>query len=219
MVYGCIFVGFGGSAVAFSMAEMASMYVKAMPARPCFCNPTITNVLQRSGGWRAVSVVDEFRTMCTKVLGLDSRLLGQALIVCNASAYTRLGWLTVGAWVISCAGTPGVVANIIMGLVMFNNENYEPKAWHISLTMWALIAILFVSNLWFRQVINAFELFGGISHIIFFISSITTLAVLAHHSSPGFVFNTLTTGVSGWNNPGVCWGIGLLTLTYSMTGL
>jgi choline transport protein len=106
-----------------------------------------------------------------------------------------------------------------MGLVVFNNENYEPKAWHTSLTMWALIAILFVSNLWFRQVINALELFGGISHIIFFISSITTLVVLAHHSSPGFVFNTLTTGVSGWNNPGVCWGIGLLTLTYSMTGL
>ena len=131
----------------------------------------------------------------------------------------RLGWLTVGAWIISCAGTPGVVANIIMGLVVFNNENYKPKAWHISLTMWALIAILFMSNLWFRQVINALELFGGVSHIIFFIASITTLAVLAHRSSPGYVFDTLTTGASGWDNPGVCWGIGLLTLTYSISGL
>ena len=36
-------------------------------------NPTITNVLQRSGGWRTVSVVDEFLAICAKVLGLDSR--------------------------------------------------------------------------------------------------------------------------------------------------
>jgi len=105
-----------------------------------------------------------------------------------------------------------------MGLVVFNNENYVPKAWHISLTMWALIAILFISNLWFRQLINMFELFGGLFHIIFFISSIITLVVLARRSLTGFVFNTLTTGQSGWNNPGVSWGIGLLTLTYALTG-
>ena len=62
--------------MAFSMAEMASMYAKAMPpGKAMVCNPIITNVLQRSGGWRAVSVVDEFRTICTKVLGLDSRYL------------------------------------------------------------------------------------------------------------------------------------------------
>jgi choline transport protein len=105
-----------------------------------------------------------------------------------------------------------------MGLVVFNNESYVPKAWHISLTVWVLIAILFTSNLWFRRVINVFELFGGLFHIIAFISSIITLAVLARRSLPGFVFNTLTTGQSGWNNPGVCWGIGLLTLTNSLTG-
>jgi hypothetical protein len=75
MVYGCIFVGFGGSAVAFSMAEMASMYAKAAPARPCFAIRLSLTSLQRSGGWRTVSVVDEFRTVCAKVLGSDSRCL------------------------------------------------------------------------------------------------------------------------------------------------
>ena len=106
-----------------------------------------------------------------------------------------------------------------MGLVVFNHDNYAPKAWHISLTMWAITAVIFVSNLWFRQLIKLFELLGGIFHIFFFISSIITLAVLARHSSVEFVFNTLTTGVSGWNDPGVCWGIGLLTLTFAITGL
>jgi hypothetical protein len=130
----------------------------------------------------------------------------------------RVGWLTVAAWTISCAGTPGIVANIIIALVQFNVENYVPKAWHITLTMWALIVILFMSNLWFRQLINAFELFGGIFHIVFFLASIITLAVLARRSTVGFVFNTLTTGVSGWNNSGVCWSLGLLTVIYAITG-
>lgn len=68
MVYGCIFVGFGGTAVAFSMAEMASMYVRNCPSEP-----SLTSIVQRSGGWRAVSMVDEVRTLCIKVLGFDPR--------------------------------------------------------------------------------------------------------------------------------------------------
>lgn len=163
-------------------------------------------------------MVHELRTLRIKILGHDTRYLVTILLSGMISTYIRLGWLTVSAWIINCAGTPGIVANIIMGLVVFNNENYEPKAWHISLTMWALIAIIFVFNLWFKKLINIFEFLGGIFHIIFFISSVITLLVLAHRSEPGFVFNTLTTGQSGWNNPGVCWGIGLLTVTFSMTG-
>lgn len=51
-----------------------------------------------------------------------------------------------------------------------------------------------------------------------FTASIVTLVVLAEHSSIGYVFRTLTTDVSGWTNPPVAWGIGLLTVTYPLTG-
>jgi hypothetical protein len=71
MVYGCIFVGFGGTAVAYSLAEMASMYVEPF-ARLCL-QSNDANVLQRSGGWSTVPMVGKFRTLCTKILGLDSR--------------------------------------------------------------------------------------------------------------------------------------------------
>src|SRR5215472_9256711 len=36
MVYGCILVSFGGSAVAFSLAEMASMYVEPFACKTMF---------------------------------------------------------------------------------------------------------------------------------------------------------------------------------------
>jgi hypothetical protein len=130
----------------------------------------------------------------------------------------RLGWLTVSAWAINCAGLPAIIANNIIGLAVFHYENYSPKPWHITLMMWGLIMVPFLFNLWFRQLINAFELMGGIFHIIFFIASIVTLVVLARRSTVDFVFNTLTTGQSGWTNPGVSWGLGLLTLTFAISG-
>jgi hypothetical protein len=33
------------------------------------------------------------------------------------------------------------------------------------------------------------------------------------------VFNTLTHDISGWTNPGVAFGLGLLTMTFPITGI
>jgi hypothetical protein len=134
------------------------------------------------------------------------------------NAHASLGWLTVFAWVVNCAGPPAIISNIITSLAVFNYSTYQPKAWHTTLIMWGLILVPFVFNLWFRQLLNIFELLGGLLHIIFFITSIITLVVLARRSTADFVFNTLTTGQSGWNNPGVCWGLGLLTVTFAVSG-
>ncbi|KAI1842938.1 hypothetical protein JX266_010956 [Neoarthrinium moseri] len=41
---------------------------------------------------------------------------------------------------------------------------------------------------------------------------------MAQRSSARYVFQTLTHDVSGWTNPAVAWGIGLLTVTYPLTG-
>jgi len=126
--------------------------------------------------------------------------------------------LTIFAWVNGAAGPPAIIANIITALAVFNYETYELKSWHTMLIMWGLILVPFMFNLWFRQLLNTFELVGGLLHIIFFISSIITLVVLARRSTADFVFNTLTTGQSGWNDPGVCWGLGLLTVTFAVSG-
>jgi len=149
---------------------------------------------------------------CFKVCSND------ALIAWLECSRVSLGWLTVFAWVVNCAGPPAIISNIITALAVFNYDTYQLKAWHTTLIMWALILVPFVFNLWFRQLLNTLELLGGLLHIIFFITSIITLVVLARRSTPDFVFNTLTTGQSGWNNPGVCWGLGLLTVTFAVSG-
>jgi choline transport protein len=56
-------------------------------------------------------------------------------------------------------------------------------------------------------------------YVTFFFASIVTLAVMAEKSSATYVFRTLTHDASGWTNPAVAWGLGLLTVTYPLTGM
>jgi choline transport protein len=136
----------------------------------------------------------------------------------NPESYSTSGWLTISAWCFSTAASPANLTNMISALVIFNNPNYNPVAWHMALIMWAFILIPLVANLYFRRMLNTFETIGGILHFAFFIVSVVTLATLAQHSTADFVFKTLVTGVSGWTNPGVCFGIGLLTVVFPVAG-
>ncbi|ORX99961.1 amino acid/polyamine transporter I [Clohesyomyces aquaticus] len=128
------------------------------------------------------------------------------------------GWITVSAWTIACAGPPSLISNIITSLAIFNNEGYAPKRWHTSLIMIATMIIPFIFNLWFRKLLNTFELIGGILHIVLFFVMIILLPTTGTRNSSEFVFKTLTWDQSGWNNQGVCWGLGLLTITFSVSG-
>jgi choline transport protein len=107
---------------------------------------------------------------------------------------------------------------VITSLAIFNNENYVPKRWHTSLIMIAVMLVPFTCNLWFRKFLNTFEMIGGILHIVLFIVFIAVLIAYGPRSDSDFVFKTLTSDVSGWNSPGVSWGLGLLSMTFSVTG-
>lgn len=110
-----------------------------------------------------------------------------------------------------------ILANLVQGLMIFNDENYAPQRWHATLMMWAFIVVPVVCNLWLRRVLYTVEMLGAICHGVFFIATITTLAVMAERSPVDFVFKTLIHDVSGWTNPGVAWNIGLLTVTFPIT--
>ncbi|KAI4910349.1 hypothetical protein J4E90_007784 [Alternaria incomplexa] len=128
------------------------------------------------------------------------------------------GWITVGAWCFACSGPPSILANIITSLAIFNNDNYAPERWHTSLIMVALMIVPFISNLWFRKLLDAFEITGGILHVCLFIVIIAVFVAFGPRSDPDFVFKTLTWEESGWNNKGVSWGLGLLSMSFAVTG-
>ncbi|KAH7066031.1 amino acid/polyamine transporter I [Paraphoma chrysanthemicola] len=84
--------------------------------------------------------------------------------------------------------------------------------------MWAVTIFPFIGNLWLPHFINLLETAGAVCHVVFFFASIGVLAAMAEKSSASYVFKTLTHDTSGWSNPAVAWGLGLLTVTYPLTG-
>jgi len=107
---------------------------------------------------------------------------------------------------------------MVTALIIFNKEDYVYHRWHTALIMWLFILTPLVSNLWFKKVLNVIETAGGVIHVVFFIVSIITLAALARRSTNEFVFDTLINDASGWTNPGVAFGIGLLPVALGPVG-
>ncbi|PVH88992.1 amino acid transporter [Cadophora sp. DSE1049] len=178
LVYGSIVAGIGSTAIAMSLAEMASL------------DPVVGAQYR----WSAA-----FAPFNPRFWGLFQ------------------GWITVWAWITATAASPAYLSNIVTGLVIFNYPEYEPKRWHGTLLMWGFVLIPVVWNFWCRKMLNTLEMIGGICHLLFFLVSIITLVVMAEHSSPGFVFNNLWHEFSGWNNPGVAFSIGIITVTFPIT--
>jgi choline transport protein len=128
------------------------------------------------------------------------------------------GWITTFAWICSCTSNPALISNIIISLASFNNVEYIAQRWHSTLIMWGLTVCPFIGNFWLPKFIDVLETAGAICHVSFFLASIVTLAAMADKNEASYVFGTLTHGVSGWTNPTVAWGLGLLTVTYPLTG-
>ena len=84
--------------------------------------------------------------------------------------------------------------------------------------MWAFLALPVLGNVYGRRLLKAVEIMGGVLHIVFFVVTITTLAVMARRSTAKFVFTESFFGQSGWESEGVQWCIGLLSITSVLTG-
>lgn len=128
------------------------------------------------------------------------------------------GWLTIFAWTFALATGPANLANIVTALIIFYKDDYVYHSWHTALLMWLFTITPLIFNLYFRRLLNTFETIGAFIHVVFFIVTITTLAVLAQRSTNAYVWKTIVNDQSGWTNPTVVWGIGLLPMTFPIVG-
>ena len=100
---------------------------------------------------------------------------------------------------------------------MLNHPDYNFKRWHGTMLMWALMALSYTINVFFNRLLPLIELIGGICHIAFYVALLVPLVILSPRSSAEFVF-TQFVDESGWNNNGVSWCVGLLTVTFCFVG-
>jgi hypothetical protein len=109
------------------------------------------------------------------------------------------------------------LANTAIGLIIFNNPDYEPKPWHSTLFLIAFMVVPVLLNLYLRTIINYLETIGGIFHVVFFVALVATLCTLSKRSTPEFVFKTVHTD-AGWENPGIAFSIGMLATALPVGG-
>jgi choline transport protein len=126
--------------------------------------------------------------------------------------------LTTFAWIFTVSAAQAALANIVTALIRFNNDDYVPHRWHTTLIICLFILLPLLPNLFFRKLLNAFEITGGICCIVFFIINIVTLTVLSPRSSNEFVWKTLIHESPGWSNPGIAWCLGLITPVSALIG-
>src|SRR5438067_12589059 len=69
-----------------------------------------------------------------------------------------------------------------------------------------------------RRALAPLEIIGGVTHILFWVLFIVTLAVMAPRSTASFVFTQTLTGLSGGSSVGIQWNIGLLSAVFPLGG-
>ncbi|KAH8200979.1 hypothetical protein TruAng_004838 [Truncatella angustata] len=127
------------------------------------------------------------------------------------------GWITVFAWMTSTAASLAYLAQSLLAVVVLWHPEFEVQAWQNALVMCAFCIPPLVVNLWFRRIIVPLEWMGAVGHGVFWIASMAVLGALAPRSSHTAVWTNLTTGLSGWDQPWVTFGIGILPLAFPTT--
>jgi choline transport protein len=102
-------------------------------------------------------------------------------------------------------------------LVAVNYPSYEPKAWHLTLLIFALLVMGGLMNMYAWFLIPWLETLAGVLHILLFVVFVVVLVTLAPRHSADFVF-LKSASFSGWNNQFVSFNMGLMTPTWGFVG-
>lgn len=109
--------------------------------------------------------------------------------------------------------SPQMLSGVITALISFYNPDYKVESWHSAMIIWGFLLLALILNLYLRWVLNVLETLGGICHVLFFVAIVTTVCTLGERQSADYVFTTIISDASGWNNAGVSFHLGLsLTL-------
>ncbi|KAB8261427.1 amino acid/polyamine transporter I [Aspergillus pseudonomiae] len=144
---------------------------------------------------------------------LAPRPLSRALSYC-------CGVSNMLAWIAICTGIAIIPAQLILGIVLFYDSEYQSQPWHYFLIYQSINGLVLLYNttllkksLWFHDV----SFFVTLTSFV--IIMVTCLARSASHYQPSdTVWATFLNG-SGWNSGGVAFLTGLVSPNYMYAGI
>src|SRR5947208_3170690 len=124
-----------------------------------------------------------------------------------------LGWMSVLAWQAGAASGSFLTGTIIQGLITVNDPNYQQKPWQGTLLVFAMVLLIFVSNIWFAQGLPSIQNLLLIVHVFGFFAVVVVLWVLAPRRSVSDVFTHFTND-GGWATTGLSLMVGQISAIY-----
>ncbi|ETI24136.1 hypothetical protein G647_03505 [Cladophialophora carrionii CBS 160.54] len=132
--------------------------------------------------------------------------------------WMQAGWVTWFAWVSALAGSSSGEAALLQALIAENVPGYDPKRWHLTLIMWALLVSSGIINTYTFWLVPWLELASGIMHVLLFVVFMIVLLVLSPKSSTDFVWSSSSV-LSGWDRSSfVAFNLGMLVPAWGFIG-
>ena len=129
-----------------------------------------------------------------------------------------IGWLTVIGWQALVASTAYISGTLIQAVVVLTIPSYNPKNWHGTLLVFAVLLWGMLINTSARRLLPWLE--GPILcvHILGFFGVLVPLVVLSSHRDSSEVWEAFE-NAGGWSTQGLSTVIGLLMSIFLFTGV
>ena len=132
------------------------------------------------------------------------------------TADETVGWVSTLSWQAGSAAGSFLTGTIIQGLLTVNDLNYSPENWQGTLFVFAMVLVLFVTNIWGAKALPLVQTALLGVHIIGWLVIIITLWALAPRQPASVVFTDFT-NAGGGATIGLSLMVGQITAIFGST--
>lgn len=123
------------------------------------------------------------------------------------------GWMSTLSWQAGTASGSFLTGTIIQGLIYVNNPDYEGTAWQGTLLVFAMVAFIYVCNIWGAKGLPMIQNLLLVVHVFGFLVVVIVLWALAPRQPASVVFGQFYNG-GGWKTMGLSLMVGQITAIY-----
>lgn len=117
------------------------------------------------------------------------------------------------SWQAGTASGSFLTGTIIQGLIYVNNPDYEGTAWQGTLLVFAMVAFIYVCNIWGAKGLPMIQNLLLVVHVFGFLVVVIVLWALAPRQPASVVFGQFYNG-GGWKTMGLSLMVGQITAIY-----
>lgn len=125
-----------------------------------------------------------------------------------ANARKHPGSVCIIAWTAAPTAAIYLAASVLQSTIAMNIPSYDPKGWHITLIMWAILLVCTVLNTWLGMILPVIEVLILLVHVLGFFAVLVPLVYLGPKADPRSIF-TVSFDYGGWGDLTLATFIGL----------